>query len=156
MAIPATLRNFLDQRGIDYQVMHHDHTSCSAQTAQAAHIPGDRLAKAVVLGDDQGYLMAVLPASRRLHLGWVHKSLSRNLGLATEREVCELFSDCEPGAVPACGTPYGLEMIVDDTLAELPEVYFEAGDHEDLIRMSRAQYRMLTGDAAFGHYSQHI
>jgi Ala-tRNA(Pro) deacylase len=155
MSIADTLRSFLTEHGVEYDLVHHSHTAGSMETAEAAHVSGERLAKAVVLGDEDGYLMAVLPATHRLQLGWVHRTLNRNLGLVTEEELRSLFTDCDLGAIPACGTPYGLKMVVDDSLKDQPEVFFEAGDHEDLVHMSAGQYQKLTQGAEFGRFSQH-
>lgn len=46
-------------------------------TAEAAHVTGDKLAKAVVLIDEDGYLVAVIPATFKLKMGLVHASLVR-------------------------------------------------------------------------------
>ena len=59
----------------------------------------------VMLEDDKGYLMAVVPASHKADLGAMHRQLNRELGLATDRELVELFKDCEPGALPPLGSP---------------------------------------------------
>jgi Ala-tRNA(Pro) deacylase len=65
-----------------------------------------------------------------------------------------LFDDCEVGAVPACGEPFDLRMIVDETLLELPEVCIESGDHEHLIRMPGEDFRGLVEGAEIGSISQ--
>ena len=33
--------------------------------------------------------------------------------------------DCEPGAVPPLGAAYGLDVVVDDSLTDHSDVYFE-------------------------------
>lgn len=156
MDIANSLRNFMLTEGVKYDVLRHAHTSCSSETAEAAHIPGDRLAKAVLLEDESGYVLAVLPASRRLALGALHHALQRRLGLATEDEVGELFRDCELGAVPPFGEAYGIETVLDDSLMEQPEVYFESGNHEELIRVSGDQFRRLLAGWPHGPFSRHV
>jgi Ala-tRNA(Pro) deacylase len=146
MAIAMTLSDFLAEHDVEYDVLMHAHTTSSGETARSSHVPGTRLAKSVVLEDDQGYLMAVLPASRQVDLGELHRMLNRNLGLAMESELGQLFSDCEIGALPAIGPAYGVETIVDDTLADQPEIYFEAGDHEQLIHVSGDVFHSLLGE----------
>ncbi len=155
MAISNSLRNFMLTEGVHYDVLCHTHTSCSNETAEAAHVPGDRLAKAVLLEDEDGYVLVVLPASHRLALGALHNALQRRLGLATEGEVGELFRDCELGAIPPFGEPYGIETVLDDSLLEQPEVYFESGDHEELVRVSGEQFRRLLAGWPHGPFSQH-
>jgi len=154
MAIAMTISNYLAERGIEYDILSHPHSSTSGESAQASHVPGSRLAKSVVLEDEMGYLMVVLPANRQVDLGELHRQMNRNLGLATESELGQLFQDCEVGALPALGPAYGIETVVDDTLAEQPEIYFEAGDHEQLIHVSAESFNTLLGEQAMhGCYS---
>jgi len=54
-------------------------------------------------------------------LGAVHRQLNRELGLATDRELVELFKDCEPGALPPLGLAYGIDTILDESLVDVPE-----------------------------------
>ena len=154
MAIASTVSNYLAEHDVDYDVLTHPHTATSGESAQAAHVPGTRLAKSVVLWDEQGYLMVVLPSNRQINLGELHRQLNRNLGLATEGELGSLFNDCEIGALPAMGPAYGMETVVDDTLAEQSDIYFEAGDHEQLIRVSAETFQTLLGETAWhGRFS---
>lgn len=155
MAIAITLREYLDQEGINYHLVEHPYTDRSTETAKVAHVPGDQLAKSVVLGDENGYLVAVLPATHHLDLGMLHRQLHRRLGLATEQELAALFDDCDVGAVPPVGEAYGLEVVVDECLSDCPDVYFEAGDHTDLVHVSGEDFQDLMTDARHGHFSRH-
>jgi Ala-tRNA(Pro) deacylase len=67
----------------------------------------------------------------------------------------ELFQDCTRGALPPVGACYGLDLIVDDSIEEQPEVYFEGGDHGTLVHMSHAQFANLTASARHGCFSVH-
>jgi Ala-tRNA(Pro) deacylase len=153
MAIPTTLREFFTRQGTDFSVVAHARTGSSRETATTAHIPGDRVAKAVMVEDEAGYLMVVIPATHRLHLGRLHKALGREIGLATEGELRALFPDCEQGAIPPLGAAYGIDTVVDDALLQQTDVYLEAGDHERLIRLSGGEFRALMQNAARGQYS---
>lgn len=156
MGIAITLKEFLDDHGVDYQIVAHDHAPSANRSAEAAHIPGDHLAKAVLLEDGGHYLLAALPATRKLKLGRLHQALGDLVGLATEHEVTEVFKDCEPGAVPALGSAYGIETLLDDTLAAQEDIYIEGGDHLSLIRMTGKSFRDLLGPTRHGDYSAHI
>jgi Ala-tRNA(Pro) deacylase len=146
MAIASTVSKYLAECDVPYDVMGHTHTATSAESAAVSHVPGNRLAKSVVLEDAEGYLMVVLPANRRLDLSELQRQLKRNLELASEYELGNLFSDCEIGALPAIGPAYGVETLVDDAIAEQPEIYFEAGDHEQLIHVSAEVFETLMGE----------
>jgi len=67
-----------------------------------------------------------------------------------------LFRDCVLGAVPPVGPCYGLDVIVDDSIQEQPDVYLEGGDHVTLVHMSSAQFARLTAGAPHGRFSVHM
>ena len=154
MGMSTRLRWFLDSRGIRYEVIPHPRTSNSLETARVAHVPGERLAKSVILEDERGYVMAILPASCRLSLDALEAEINRHLELASEEELRELFRDCEPGAVPAVADPYGIPAVVDKRLWDLSDVYFEAGDHEDLIHLTGAEFQRLQEHSLTGRFSR--
>jgi Ala-tRNA(Pro) deacylase len=154
MSIAPTLQRYLDQN-VTYEVIQHEPTMSSARTAEICHVSGDRVAKGIVLRRDGGYLLAVLPASHRIHLHDLRAQLDDNVELASEAEIAQLFRDCVRGAVPAVGECYGLEVIVDDSLATLLDVYIEGGDHATLIHMDRGQFARLNMEAQHGSFSAH-
>ena len=153
MAIAHTVESYIGQRGIHYDVVSHAHSHNSAETAQLAHVPGNRLAKSVVLEDDQGFVLAVLPSTCHIRLGKLSREMNRRLRLATEKDLPGLFGDCELGAIPPVGLAYGVSTVMDDGMAEQPEIYFEAGDHEQLIRMKREDFRTLMDHAGHARFA---
>ena len=143
MAIAGTVKKYLEEKGVDYQVVDHPHTTSSLRTAESAHISGHRIAKGVVVKDGKGYLLAVLPASRNLDLRLLEDQIGRRMELAAEEELRTLFPDCQLGAVPALGPAYGLETIIEEGLLSEPDIYFEGGDHEQLIHINESQFEKL-------------
>jgi Ala-tRNA(Pro) deacylase len=152
MSIAMTVDKYLRQLQVPYHILPHYRTGSSLETARVAHISAHQLAKAVLLEDDAGYLMAVLPASERVHLGMLREQLGRAVGLATEREVMEVFKDCDMGAIPPLGPAYGVPMIVDEELTREPELYFEGGSHVDLVHMDSTQDMKLCEGAGRAHF----
>lgn len=143
MAIATTLKSYLKTRNIDYDVVGHSPSATTLESAHSAHVPGDQVAKAVVLGDKDGYVVAVVPSTNRVDFSWVREALGRNLELAREDELATLFKDCDLGAVPALSEAYGLEVVWDDQLHGHADIYIEAGDHEHLIHIRGAAFDEL-------------
>lgn len=143
MSMAHTVKQYLDDRHIAYDVMTHKRTSTSLRSAEAGDVSGDCMAKGVVLKCREGYILAVIPASR--HVSWSELAdwPHRPLGLASEEEIAWLFPDCDLGAIPVVGAPYGLETVVDESLESGKDIYFEAGDHESLIHLSGAGFHQL-------------
>ncbi len=154
MGIAITLREFLDRKGVDYELVEHSYASSSSRAAAAAHLCGDKVVKGVVLADEKGFLLAAVPATHRVQLGLLHRCYQRHLGLATEKDLSELFDDCEVGAVPPFGEPYGLDVLVDMSLSRCNDVYFEAGDHREFVHMRGKDFRSLLAGADHGYFSE--
>jgi Ala-tRNA(Pro) deacylase len=155
MSIAVSVRDYLQKQGIRYDLVAHPHSQDSMHSASAAHVPGDRLAKGVVLEDEMGYLMAIVPSTRRVDLGVLHHQLNRRLGLATEQELGVLFRDCEFGAVPPLGDAYGIDAMIDETLTQCEDIYFEGGDHAELVHVSGEDFMRLQAGVRRGRFSHH-
>jgi len=155
MTMATTLAQFLAQQGIDYDILPHRYTDTSLNSAQTAGIPANQMVKSVVLEDQLGYLMAVVPATEHVKIRELNKLLHRNVGLATEAELRELFSDCQLGAIPPVGQAYGLTTVVDNSLDQCQDIYFEAGDHEELIHIKGDDFRQLMKDAPHAPICMH-
>ena len=118
MGIAITVQDYLSKKGTEYDVVDHPYALTSLKIAAAAHVPGDRLAKTVLLEDDDGYLMVVVSSTHQVRLGVLNRQLRRNFRLAREIDLASLFKDCEFGAIPPVGPAYGIETVIDQGLAE--------------------------------------
>ena len=155
MTIAPRLKRFLDERAVRYELVHHPATHSSRETAAAADVDGEQLAKGVLVESAARFLLVVIPAAHRLELGSLHRALGEEIGLATRPEVERTFADCLEGAVPAAGQAYGLEVLVDDALLDANDVYFEAGDRSELVKMSGTDFRDLMRSEGHGRFSVH-
>jgi Ala-tRNA(Pro) deacylase len=153
MTIAPTLQQYMDERGIRYDLVAHEPTLSALGSAHAGHIPSDRLAKAVVLNDGSRYTLAVLPASHHLQLSDLSMDLGHELHLASEPEAAGIFRDCALGAVPAVGACYGLDVIIDNSIDQQQELYFEGGDHATLIHVNAAEFARLNPQAQHASFS---
>ena len=154
MGIAIVLARYLAERGVKYDVVEHSHTATALESARTSQISLDRLAKAVVLKGDDGFLVAVLPASGHIQFGQLCKQLGAEVDMASEEQIESIFHDCEPGAVPALGDAYGLKVIVDDSLASEPEIYLEGGDHASLVHVSGRAFQELMAGARHARFTE--
>ncbi len=154
MVVAITLQHYLDRLGVDYEVVAQPYADTGLDTAERAHIPANRLARANMLEDEGGYLMAVCAASRRIKLGDLYREINRRLEFANESELADVLGDCALGAVPPVGDLYGIDVVVDLELFMQPDVYFEAGDHEDLIHVSADNFQKLMSNADHASFSK--
>ena len=155
MSIAPTVHQALRMTEIDHEILRHPHAASSSRVAEAAHVAGDCIAKAVVLKDEQGFVLAVLPATHRILTEVLNSTLHRKLGLATEEDLRRLFADCERGAVPALGAEYGIPTVVEASLRDQSDIYLEAGDHEELVHVTEKSFERLMDGAQFLRFSRH-
>ncbi len=154
MTMSLTLEEYLNQHNASYDLIPHPHTGSSMETAEEAHVPGMRLAKAVVIRDDDRYLMVVVPSAEHVDMTVLRQQFGHAVVLASEAELADLFPDCEVGAVPPLGAAWGVDTFVDETLLAESEVFFEAGDHEAVVRVTGDQFERLLEDAERGYFGR--
>jgi Ala-tRNA(Pro) deacylase len=143
--MPANkLKEFLDSRGVKYVSIRHSPAFTAQEVAQSAHVSGRDFAKTIVVCTDSGMAMVVLPATRRIVLSDLREMMQvPHVRLASEQEFRDLFPDCELGAMPPLGHLYGMPVYVEESLAEEPEIAFNAGTHTEVIKMRYEDFEAL-------------
>ena len=134
------LREFLDSHDAQYEVSHHRAVFTSAEAAEVRGTSLASGAKALVCKLDDGFVMYVLPADRKLasRLARRHTG-ARRLRFASKNEVLEL-TRLEPGSIPPFGRLFDLPTLCDSALADEETINFNAGDHGISIRITFAEY----------------
>lgn len=137
--VAARVRDFLEQHGVSYDVEKHRPAYTAQEIAAVEHIPGSQFAKSVILMAGNTPLMAVVSADRHVRLASVAAAVGSDVRLAAEAEFAPLCPDCERGAEPPFGNLYDMPVYLDAGFtSEL--MVFNAGNHEETIRMSTADY----------------
>ena len=130
------IRDYLRDRHVMHETLLHNPSSTAAHFAQSVHVPGTRVAKAVLVRAESRFALAVLPATHRIDLPRLAAILKVSaLQLATEDEVEALFHDCERGAVPPFGGLYGISTVVDASLSGGNEIVIEGNARHEGIRL---------------------
>jgi Ala-tRNA(Pro) deacylase len=137
---------YLDERGIDHELVEHAPTYSATQEARLAGVGLDEAAKTLLLRDREGWRVAVLPADRHLDVERVRALLggTRHLRLASEDEMAARLPHFDVGSVPPFGPMLPLPEIVDIRLLYSERILCAAGDHRhgvwldprDLLRLT--------------------
>ncbi len=136
--------SYLDEHKIPFEAIHHRRDYSAQKTAADTHTPGKAFAKTVILFVDNKFCMFVLPASRKVDLEKVKRELgAKDVRLATESEFSGICTSCEVGAMPPFGMLYDLPVYVSHLLLEDHLITFNAGTHEDVMRMRYSDYEKL-------------
>jgi Ala-tRNA(Pro) deacylase len=138
------LRDFLRARSVRFEVLLHAPAPSATHLAGSVHVPGRSVAKSVLVKAGGAFVLAVLPATHRIDLGRLASVLgSEDLRLAEASEVEAIFADCEPGALPPFGRPYGLATVLDASLAGSAEIVFVGNTRHEGIRMKFQDYERV-------------
>jgi Ala-tRNA(Pro) deacylase len=151
-----SLQSYLDEMGVHYRSSYHPTAYTAQDLAMAEHVPGRKVIKPVVVRADGEFVMCALPACYRVDLDELRDQLqAREVSLADEQRLAELFPDCELGAIPPIGRLYGMTTLMDESLTRDDHVTFQAGTHNDAVTMTLADYRRLC-QPELAHFARHV
>ena len=135
---------YLEKQGVEYVMREHRSTFTAQQMAAEEHVPGMTVAKPVVVRADNKFYMCVLPACYKIDFDLLKEQIgARQVELADEKELAQIFGDCALGAEPPFGNLYQLETIMDQSLEDDDEIVFQSGTHEQAIRIAMDDYKKL-------------
>jgi Ala-tRNA(Pro) deacylase len=134
------IENRLQQSGVGFTVLRHEPVYTSEQAAAVRCTTLASGAKALVLKAGDRFILAVLPADRKLDSRKAREALGvKALRFASREEVHEL-TGLQPGSIPPFGSLFNLPTFCDPALADNPAINFNAGDHAISVQMSCADY----------------
>ncbi|HUI41110.1 MAG TPA: YbaK/EbsC family protein [Terriglobia bacterium] len=144
MSVTQQVCDYLESHHTRYQLLTHPQAFAAEQTAHELRVPDQQFAKAIVFRADGRAVMAVVPASMRVNVHALREALkAKNLEMAPENELAKLCSDCELGAFPPFGNLYGMEVWVDQSLAQSEEIVFNAGSHTQALQLKYSDFADL-------------
>ena len=136
MATATWIRNMLEQRGVPYDELRHPVAFTAQELAESGHWSGHCVAKVVVVMANDFPVELIVPASRRIMLSRVRTLLgAEEVHLASEAEMDRFFTDCETGAIRPLRHWKDVAVMMDASLSVARDVVFQAGTHEDAIRL---------------------
>lgn len=137
-------QRYLKQNDVRYAHSIHAPAFTARDVASAERVPAHEMAKVVIYSGDNGYGMLVLPADDVVNFDEVRRLLGLNeVRLAAEAELLGLFPDCKVGAMPAFGNLFSMPVLVDQSVSTAEFIAFNAGTHQDVIRMSFSDFSRL-------------
>jgi Ala-tRNA(Pro) deacylase len=127
-------------RGVAFEVVPHRRAVTSLQEARALGLAAEEVLKTVALWTGGKYVLAVVPASRRLDLRRARDALEDpGARLATEAELGIDFPGYELGALPPLGSLLGVPLLVDPEVLDHELVVFAAGTETESVRVAAAE-----------------
>jgi Ala-tRNA(Pro) deacylase len=144
MKCKERMEQYLRENDVPFETMTHSQAFTMQEVAAALHVPGDQVAKVVIVKADDDMVMLVVPAPYRLDFSLLRALLgAKKVRLAQEGEFEDLFPDCATGAMPPFGNLYDLPVYVDEVLALEPDIVFRVGTHRDTMKVAYADFARL-------------
>jgi Ala-tRNA(Pro) deacylase len=144
MPVLKRLQSYLDTNKIPYELVSHQKAYTAHDVAQTLDVPGKLIAKVVMVKADNYFVMTVLPSTWRVDLKRLRDVLEvRDVRLATEAEITNMFPDCQVGTMPPFGNLYGVEVYVDQLLTEDESIIFEAGTYVGAMKLRYKDFAAL-------------
>jgi len=156
MSTSITVRRFLDKQDVRYASIAIPNEFEEISQKGTKNIKASQIAKAIILKDLRGMLMAVLPGPNNLDVDALNRQLHRNFSLAASEDYKGIFTDCSPEVIPPLGEAYGFETIIDDGLLDKDLIYFASGNPHELVRISGHDFQLLHNNAWYGNTFSHI
>ena len=156
MALNQRLRRLFDENEVSHEVFPHREVFTAEEVARTSQVAGALFAKPIVIHESENrWYMAIVSAPQHVDLSTIHKMTGRRRGrLATEEEIRRLFPDCEVGAMPPFGWLYGMPMYIDSEFRRNAVIWFQAGNHREVVQMRFADYERYAGPFA-GEFTLH-
>jgi Ala-tRNA(Pro) deacylase len=137
------LAAFLAEERVSCELLLHPPAFTAQKRAKFLHVSGGRVGKCVLLRAPSRWLLAVLPATRRVDLDALAEALGGPVRLANSQELGEVFRDCEWGAAPPFGRLYGLETLLEESISPQAWLVFETHTHMEAVRIRCDDFERL-------------
>ncbi len=134
---------FLTEERVAFETLWHPPAFTAQKRAKYLRLPGEQVAKSVLLRGPRGFVLAVLPATRHVDTYALAAALEGPVRLATPDEITDVFRDCEWGVVPPFGARYGLQTLLDDSLDADAMIVLEVNAHNEAIRLRCGDFERL-------------
>jgi Ala-tRNA(Pro) deacylase len=135
--------DYLIEQRIDFESLPHPPAYTAQKRAKYLRVPGQQVAKCVLLAGPMGYLLAVLPATHQVDTRVLAEQLGVPVRLANDREITEVFRDCEWGVVPPFGTRYGIATLLDDAIEPDALIVLETHTQFEAVRLRCRDFERL-------------
>ena len=149
--IPERIDRYMKEHHLPYVHTTHQRAVAAQRFAAAEHVPGDRIAKPVVVDVDGQLALAVVSANQRVDVEELRRALgARAVHLVPEQQFEGRFAPCEVGAEPPLGL-FGLPIYVDADLSRAPRLVMRAGTHEDALEVDTRAWMRSEGATPIEH-----
>jgi Ala-tRNA(Pro) deacylase len=137
--------NFLNERGMRYRLIEHLPEGRTEIVSQLRGNPVPQAAKCIVLMVKVGkkitrYILAVVPGDTRVDFNAVKTLLNGTYISFASAETAEKLTRCLSGTILPVSFNPQLELIVDSSVRETDEIYFNAARLDRSVALNTGDY----------------
>ncbi|MBK8181939.1 MAG: HDOD domain-containing protein [Candidatus Competibacteraceae bacterium] len=155
MNLPDPVQTFLDRQQLSYRLISCLPNETLSQTRARLDIPAHRMIRTVLLKDASGLLMAILPYNYILDFSILCQLRASELEPLHGSEVISFFQThgCQGNSRPPLPAVFNLPAVVDTSLANSGEIYFESGSGDSLLNMRNNDFSQLLAQVRWGQFA---
>jgi Ala-tRNA(Pro) deacylase len=140
--LPAKLVKYLDEAGIDHQILEHKTVYTALDAAATMKKKMNEIAKALYVKADRDYFVVVLPADQNLDFPKLAKCLSASseksyiaVKIPGEKIMLNALK-LKAGAMTAFGKLHQLPAVVEKNLTKVKKAVFASGSFNHSVEMA--------------------
>lgn len=148
MPIPKQIINYLDKRNAKYAIVTHKKVFTAYDAAQTLRRKLDDIVKNLLIKTDKGFILVLLPASKRLDMNKLKKLMNakgkgiKKVEIPKEGVMVRVLK-VKPGALSAFGALHKLEVYMDKGLRKAKKAIFSSGSFNESLEMAMNEFEKL-------------
>jgi HD-like signal output (HDOD) protein/prolyl-tRNA editing enzyme YbaK/EbsC (Cys-tRNA(Pro) deacylase) len=145
--VPASVQTRLDDQNVLYHIATTPVDDNNNRIWHDQHLRNVGAARSVLLQDENGKVQIIIGADRLLDLQAVNRLLNRQLFATNANELARFCRSHNVQTVPALPKIAGMLTLVDEDLLEREALLLDSGSEEQLLQLSREEFRQVLEDA---------
>lgn len=153
MALQKKVKDFLEKHGIGHELLEHKTVYTAFDAAQTLGVKVSEIAKTLALKVDKKYILVVVPASRKINLDKLKKTLgAKKIEIVKEVDIQKIFK-IKAGRLLPFGTFHKVPIYVDKLLLKSKVVIVSAGSFTESLKI-KANDLLAEGAEALTSFSK--
>ncbi|HFB64344.1 MAG TPA: HDOD domain-containing protein [Aeromonadales bacterium] len=143
MSLNADLQKFLSRKNIIPELLTHAYNSSLTVSADLLSLEHHKIARAAIIACGDEHMMVIVPLNAVIDFSAIEALTHKKFKPVSSASFQHLFSATEAGCLMPFPEAYSLKGVVDQSLSGFDEIYLEAGNHTDFLKIKNVQFQQL-------------